>query len=121
MLSETQKNQIREKLQERQQTLLNESDRAINDLKDVNTDDFSDPFDRAKTESDNILALRLKDRERKLYAKTFEALERLENDKINICEDCGDEIDFSRLLVRPVTTQCVLCKEIEEQEERSRS
>ena len=33
------------------------------------------------------------------------------------CEECGDEIGKERLLIRPVTTFCVVCKESLEAEE----
>ena len=33
------------------------------------------------------------------------------------CESCGEPIGFKRLLARPVTTMCIVCKEEREREE----
>jgi DnaK suppressor protein len=33
------------------------------------------------------------------------------------CESCGEPIGFKRLLARPVTTMCIVCKEEHEREE----
>ncbi|MCK5800614.1 MAG: TraR/DksA C4-type zinc finger protein, partial [Deltaproteobacteria bacterium] len=55
--------------------------------------------------------LRLADREQKLLKKIRQAVVRLNDDTINECESCGEEIGFRRLLARPVTTLCIVCKE----------
>lgn len=38
-----------------------------------------------------------------------EALERIEQDKYNICKYCGSNIPFERLLLVPAALQCVDC------------
>ena len=80
---------------------------------------FPDPTDRATFEFERNTTLRIRDRERKLTSKIFEAIQRLENDTYGICEECEESIGRSRLEARPVTTLCVRCKEVQEQEERS--
>jgi len=70
-----------------------------------------DSIDATVDEAIHSTELRLHDREKKLLRKIHSALERLEAGEINECEDCGDEIGFKRLLARPVTTLCVMCKE----------
>jgi DnaK suppressor protein len=62
--------------------------------------------------------LRIKDRERKLITKVKEALDRIEDGTFGICDSCGRPISEKRLMVRPVTTQCIECKTEEEQKER---
>jgi hypothetical protein len=42
---------------------------------------------------------------------------RLDKSEIDVCEDCGEQIAFRRLLARPVTTLCIDCKEQSEREE----
>ena len=112
---------LREKLNSQRQEILQDNDKTLGDLKKFNPDEYSDPFDRAKVESENILSLRIKDRSRKLLEKIDEALVRLDADVINVCEECDEAIGFERLLARPVTTLCISCKERQEQEERSRT
>lgn len=38
------------------------------------------------------------------------ALERIENGTYGVCKYCGKEIDPKRLLIRPVASACVECK-----------
>jgi DnaK suppressor protein len=51
--------------------------------------------------------------------KVKEALDRIDNGTFGICESCGRPISEKRLMVRPVTTQCIDCKTEEEKKERS--
>jgi DnaK suppressor protein len=81
-------------------------------------EDFPDPTDRASFESDRNFLLRIKDRERKLIMKVKEALDRIENGTFGICESCGRPISEKRLMVRPVTTECIECKTEEERREQ---
>jgi DnaK suppressor protein len=61
--------------------------------------------------------MRLHDREKFLLGKVAKQLVRLENNEIDVCEECGEPISFRRLLARPVTTLCIDCKEQSEREE----
>lgn len=78
------------------------------------SEDPPDFGDQASTESDNILNLRLRERESKLLAKIQDALRRLDKGRFGICEACGGEISEKRLRYRPVTTRCIRCKEKQE-------
>jgi DnaK suppressor protein len=64
--------------------------------------------------------LRLRGREQRLLKKIEQALERVETGIFGICEDCGNEINIHRLEARPVTTMCIDCKTLQEEEERLR-
>ena len=76
---------------------------------------FADPADRATAEADRSFTLRIRDRERRLIHKIYEALQGLENGSYGTCEECGDEIGIARLKARPVTTLCVDCKARQEE------
>jgi len=78
---------------------------------------FPDLSDQASAEMDQNFLLRLKDRERKLIKKIDEALERMATNVYGICESCGQDIPYNRLKARPVTTLCIECKTLQEQEE----
>ena len=82
-------------------------------------ENFPDPTDRAKLESDRNFMLRIRDREHKLIKKVKKALDRIENGTFGICEKCGDDISIERLKARPVTTQCIECKTKEEAFEKA--
>ncbi len=76
-----------------------------------------DSLDESTEEELISTELRLRDREKGLLAKIRSAQRRLEQKIINECEDCGDPIGFKRLRVRPVTTLCISCKELSEEQE----
>ncbi len=82
------------------------------------TNSFPDPLDRAMSESNRVLELRERDRERKLLRKIREALLKLEEGSYGICEVCNDEISEQRLIARPETTLCIECKEEQEDQEK---
>jgi DnaK suppressor protein len=77
-------------------------------------DQSPDPIDRASTESQTGLALRIRERERVLTRKIERALSKLEDGTFGTCEECGEEISEKRLQARPVATLCINCKEKEE-------
>lgn len=81
---------------------------------------FPDQSDQATAEVDQNFTLRLKEREQKLLKKIDEALTRMGTHTYGICERCGQEIPYKRLKARPVTTLCIECKTLQEQEERIR-
>nr|MBI3613846.1 TraR/DksA C4-type zinc finger protein [Nitrospirota bacterium] len=106
---------IRRDLQRQRDTLLREAGVALTHRADFET--FPDLSDQASAEMDQNFLLRLKDRERKLIKKIDEALDRMSNSVYGICESCGGHIPYKRLKARPVTTLCIDCKTLQEQEE----
>jgi DnaK suppressor protein len=81
---------------------------------------FPDVSDQASAEVDQNFTMRIKEREQKLLKKIDEALDRLRNRTYGICESCEEEIPYQRLKARPVTTLCIACKTLQEQEEKIR-
>jgi len=101
---------IKIRLEELQTEIIGESDETVHGMQEESTL-YPDPNDRASLETEHINNLRIRDRERKLLGKVEEALERIEKKTFGYCEECGQEIDEERLLIRPVTTYCITCKE----------
>ena len=79
-----------------------------------------DEIDQASMESDRVLMLRIKDRERNIILKIKDTLGRFEDGTFGICEECGEEIPTKRLMARPVTSLCIECKKSQEAAERVR-
>ena len=79
---------------------------------------FPDLGDQATAEIDRNFMLRLKGREQKLLKKIEEALDRIDHGVFGICDKCGQEINVRRLEARPVTTMCIECKTLQEEEEK---
>ena len=101
---------IKIRLKELQTEIIGESDETVHGMQEESTL-YPDPNDRASLETEHINNLRIRDRERKLLGKVEEALERIEKKTFGYCEECREEIDEERLLIRPVTTYCIICKE----------
>ncbi|NJD57740.1 MAG: RNA polymerase-binding protein DksA [Nitrospirae bacterium] len=110
---------IRLILQQQKDALLNGAEVALNELPGGQTL-FPDMGDQASAETDMNFMLRLRGREQRLLKKIDEALERIDSGTFGICDDCGNEIDLKRLEARPVTTMCIECKTLQEEEEKRR-
>lgn len=96
-------------LEEQLEALLSQTKEAVSHLIDVRDQD-PDVLDLAVTESNRDFTLRMADRERQLVTKIRRALERLHDGEYGVCEACGSEIGFGRLMARPVATLCIDCK-----------
>jgi|SRR5688572_3440040 DnaK suppressor protein len=81
---------------------------------------FPDVSDQASAEAEQNFTMRIREREQRLIKKIDEALERMNQNIYGICERCEEEIPYPRLKARPVTTLCINCKTLEEQEEKTR-
>ena len=77
-----------------------------------------DPTDRASTEEEHTLELRVRDRERKLLNKIAQALQRIEDGTYGWCEETGEPIGLARLLARPTASLTVEAQERHEQRKR---
>jgi DnaK suppressor protein len=109
---------IKKNLLAQKKSLLMGALEALNELPGPTV--FPDLGDQATAEMDRNFMLRLRGRERKLLKKIDEAVERIDQHVFGICDRCGDEIDIRRLEARPVTTMCIECKILEEEEEKLR-
>jgi DnaK suppressor protein len=108
--------EIKKKLLTQKKALLNEALAALNELPEQTV--FPDLGDQASAEINRTFMLRLRGRERKLLRKIEDALERIDQGNFGICDKCGQEIDIRRLEARPVTTMCIECKTLQEEEEK---
>jgi DnaK suppressor protein len=79
-----------------------------------------DPSDRATHEEGAALALRTRDRERKLINKIDAALLRIEEGEYGYCEETGEPIGLGRLMARPIATLSIEAQERREAKEHLR-
>ena len=70
----------------------------------------ADAIDLAVSETNRDSMLRMADRERRLLKKVRYSLQRIQDGELGVCEACGSEIAYKRLLARPVATLCIDCK-----------
>jgi DnaK suppressor protein len=109
---------IRRELEKQRQAILDEAGEGL--TKREGPEAFPDVSDQASAEVDQNFSMRIKEREQKLLKKIDEALDRLNKNIYGICERCEEEIPYQRLKARPVTTLCIACKTLQEQEEKIR-
>ena len=115
-LREKKMQDIRKNLVMQRKELLVGAMEALNELPGQTV--FPDLGDQATAEIDRNFMLRLKGREQKLLKKIEEALDRIDHGVFGICDKCGQEINVRRLEARPVTTMCIECKTLQEEEEK---
>jgi DnaK suppressor protein len=109
---------IRRDLERQRKAMLEE---AVEGLANPNGQEaFPDVSDQASAEAEQNFLMRIREREQRLIKKIDEALARMDQDTYGICERCEEVIPYPRLKARPVTTLCINCKTLEEQEEKAR-
>lgn len=76
--------------------------------------------DEVDSANDNILLaadMRFSNRESLYYKKIMKTLSKMDSEQYGMCDECGDPITYTRLLARPTSEMCILCKEESEREE----
>lgn len=109
---------IRRDLEQQRRAILDEAVEGL--AKSNGPEPLPDVSDQASAEADQNFSIRIHEREQRLVKKIDEALERMDQSTYGICERCEEEIPYPRLKARPVTTLCIDCKTLEEQEEKIR-
>lgn len=97
--------------------LISEAESTKSYIQDESTA-MPDINDRATQEEEFALALRTRDRERKLIRKIDKSIAEIDSGDYGFCETCGVEIDVRRLEARPTATQCIDCKTLSEIKEK---
>ncbi|MDO4249905.1 MAG: RNA polymerase-binding protein DksA [Moraxella sp.] len=116
-MSDSQLEHFKNLLQNWKTELLEEAERTKNYIHEE-TNTMADINDRATQEEEFALALRTRDRERKLVRKIDKSLADIESGDYGYCETCGVEIGLRRLEARPTATQCIDCKTLAEIKEK---
>jgi DnaK suppressor protein len=118
MLSPEETEQIRARLEEAQRKIVENARGALGFSMSRDRDLVGrDSMDESVEEELFSTELRLHDREKFLFTKIQGALARLEAGEIDDCEECEEPIGFRRLMARPMTTLCIACKQMREEEE----
>jgi DnaK suppressor protein len=121
MLTAQERDKLREVLQVEKQRLLRNAQVGLTFAMNRERTIGRDSIDESMEEELFSTELRLRDREKWLLGKINSALDRLEAGTIDECEDCGERIEYRRLVARPVTTLCIDCKEEREREEQAQN
>ena len=117
-MSPRQREYFRLRLLAWQEEILEESRETILHLQE-HSPQQPDLADRASIETDRLIELRTRDRERKLMSKIDEALQRIEDGSYGYCEETGEPISLQRLEARPVATLSIDAQERHERMEKT--
>ena len=90
-------------------------------MQSLQTESLHEPdlTDRASLETDIAIALRTRDRERKLLSKIDAALRRIDDGSYGYCAETGEPISIRRLEARPIATLSLEAQERHERLERT--
>ncbi|MFA9486539.1 RNA polymerase-binding protein DksA [Moraxella haemolytica] len=116
-MSDAQLEHFRTMLLAWKEELMSEAERT-KDYINEETGTMADINDRATQEEEFALALRTRDRERKLIRKIDKSIAEIDTGDYGYCETCGTEIGLKRLEARPTATQCIDCKTLSEMKEK---
>lgn len=105
------------KMFEEQKAALLYSNKFLNSEFTLSSDELSDEVDLSSAELEQGMRMRLRSREALFLKKIDESLEKIQAGTFGSCECCEEDIELSRLEVRPTANLCIKCKEEEEMRE----
>jgi DnaK suppressor protein len=107
--------QIRKRLETRQQELRRNVSRTAQDGRSADEDTAQDIADRAASSYNKEFLFHQSNNERQLLVMVEGALERIRQGTFGECISCGKEINPKRLEAVPWTRHCIECQEKLEQ------
>ena len=119
-MCERQLEYFKQKLIDWRRNLLRGMARALTDLQESDLQE-ADINDRATKEIEQALAMKARDRDRKLIEKINAALDRIKDGTYGYCLETGDPIGLGRLEARPTATLCIEAQERRERRERTQA
>ena len=105
------------KLFESQKQNLMYSGKLVNEKFNLKPEELSDEVDLASAELEQNMLMKLRGREAVFLKKIDQALDKIHAGTFGVCECCEEDIELSRLEVRPTADLCINCKEAEEDKE----
>jgi RNA polymerase-binding protein DksA len=120
-LTQSQLDQLVEKLNENYRTLLDEARDELENTGNQHRIELlnNEPGDSGDESMANALAdfnVAQLDRHIEAMRDIEAALQRVKNGSYGVCIDCGDDIAFARLQAYPTAKRCIVCQEKRERE-----
>jgi DnaK suppressor protein len=120
-LTQSQLDQLVEKLNENYRTLLDEARDELENTGNQHRIDLlnNEPGDSGDESMANALAdfnVAQLDRHIEAMRDIEAALQRAKNGSYGVCIDCGDDVAFARLQAYPTAKRCIVCQEKRERE-----
>jgi DnaK suppressor protein len=120
-LTQSQLDQLVEKLNENYRTLLDEARDELENTGNQHRIELlnNEPGDAGDESMANALAdfnVAQLDRHIEAMRDIEAALQRVKNGSYGVCIDCGDDVAFARLQAYPTAKRCIVCQEKRERE-----
>jgi len=119
-MCERQLEYFKQKLIDWRRNLERNIGRATTELQETEMQE-ADINDRATKEMEHDMAMKARDRDRKMIDKIDAALDRIKDGTYGYCLETGDPIGLGRLEARPTATLCIEAQERRERRERTQA
>lgn len=117
-LTQKQLDELRDKVQAERERVINKTQMENLTKASLELNSGKDEVDSANDDIIRRSELRFATREALYLKKLNKALELIEKEDYGHCEECGQDISYTRLKARPTSTMCIVCKEESERDER---
>ena len=111
--------ELKNKLLEKKQNLLQETTLSQSIIEELHSDTKGDEADFAEVSVDTYNLSILREKQTKELREIELALKKIENGTYNICEMCDEPVGIKRLRAKPHARFCIYCRPIYEKEQRS--
>lgn len=116
-LSKKQLAELRDKVQAERERIVNKFNLENCAKKSFEINSGKDEVDSANDDILRRSELRFATRENLYLKKLVKTIELMDRGDYGVCEECGQDISFTRLKARPTSTMCIGCKEESERGE----
>lgn len=111
--------ELKNKLLEKKEQLLKESNLSHSIIKELLTEPSYDEVDYAEVSSDSYNLNILREKQLVVLKEIEWALKKIENNTYGVCEMCDSPVGLKRLKVKPHARFCIECREAFEKEQQN--
>lgn len=116
-LTKKQLNTLKDKVQGERERIINKLNLENPTKVSLEMNSGKDEVDSANDDIMRRSELRFATRESLYLKKLNKTIEHMESDEYGMCDECGAQISYTRLMARPTSTMCIVCKEEAERDE----
>ena len=117
MPNQKQKDELKQTLIERKNTLLENIKDSIKNIDDIKAQDVNDDLDYAEVVSDSFTQGAIANHQLEELKQIEAALKQIDDGTYGSCNMCGVKIPIGRLKAKPFAKFCTECREVYEKEQ----
>jgi len=120
LASSKQVEQLREILEERKISIQSNIDDSNKNIEMLQNMDCKDDYDFAESSSDSFTSEIIAKQQAQEYKEIESALKSIDEGTYGVCEMCDELISIGRLKAKPFAKYCTVCREIHEEEMKTK-